>query len=59
MSDKLKILYFGFYDPNYARNSVLISGLRQNGVEVIECRDNSSGVRKFINKPRQKRSNQL
>lgn len=45
----MTILYFGSYDPNYSRNRVLIDGLRQNGVEVIECRDNSPGFRKFIN----------
>lgn len=45
----MKILYFGSYDPNYARNRVLISGLKQNGVEVLECRDNASGIKKFIN----------
>ena len=45
----MTVLYFGSYNPEYARNRVLIDGLRQNGVEVIECRDNSSGVRKFIN----------
>ncbi len=35
----MKILYFGTYDPNYARNWVLINGLRGNGVDVIECRE--------------------
>ncbi|MBI2676574.1 MAG: glycosyltransferase [Candidatus Yanofskybacteria bacterium] len=45
----MRILYFGSYDPNYTRNRVLIDGLRQNGVEVIECRDSSPGIRKFIN----------
>lgn len=44
----MRILYFGSYDPNYARNRVLISGLKQNGVEVIECRDNSPGIKKFV-----------
>lgn len=34
----MKILYFGTYDPNYARNWVLINGLKKNGVEVIELR---------------------
>ncbi len=33
----MRILYFGVYRPNYARNAVLINGLRANGVEVIEC----------------------
>ena len=31
----IKILYFS-YDYNYARNRVIIKGLRKNGVEVIE-----------------------
>lgn len=34
----MKICFFGIYDPNYSRISVLLSGLRQNGIEVIECR---------------------
>ena len=34
----MKILYFGFYNPEYSRNRVLIKGLRQNGLEVTECR---------------------
>ena len=37
----MKILYFGTYDPNYARNWVLINGLRENGVEVFELRRKS------------------
>ena len=35
-SNGMKVLYFGSYDPGYARNRVLISGLKKNGVEVIE-----------------------
>lgn len=34
----MKVLYFGLYDPNYARNWVLINGLRRNNVEVTELR---------------------
>ncbi len=34
----MTVLYFGVYDPAYARNWVLINGLKKNGVEVIECR---------------------
>lgn len=45
----MKVLYFGTYNPDYSRNRVLINGLRQNGVEVVECRDNAPGIRKFIN----------
>lgn len=35
--ERLKVLYFGVYDPDYSRNRVLISGLRKNGIEVVEC----------------------
>ena len=45
----MKVLYFGIYNPDYARNRVLIKGLKQNGVEVKECRDNSKGPLKSIN----------
>jgi glycosyltransferase involved in cell wall biosynthesis len=30
------IAYFGTYDPAYPRNAVLIAGLREHGVQVIE-----------------------
>jgi len=33
----MKICYWGTFEREYPRNAVLISGLRQNGVEVIEC----------------------
>ena len=45
----MKVLYFGFYDPGYARNRVLIKGLKANDVEVLECRDSSRGFKKFLN----------
>ncbi|MCX6715588.1 MAG: glycosyltransferase family 4 protein [Candidatus Taylorbacteria bacterium] len=35
----MKICFFGIYDPAYSRNEILLSGLRQNRVEVIECRE--------------------
>ena len=37
-NNNLRILYFGVYEPNYARNWVLINGLKSNGVEVLELR---------------------
>ncbi len=37
------------YNPDYSRNRILIDGLRQNDVEVIECRDDSPGLKKFLN----------
>ena len=35
----MRVLYFGIYSRNseYPRNNNIIRGLRQNGVEVIEC----------------------
>lgn len=45
----MRILYFGMYDPGYARNYVIIEGLRSQGFEVIECNDRSPGLRKYWN----------
>lgn len=44
----MRILYFGIYDSDYARNRVLISGLRQNRVEVLECVEGSNHRLKYI-----------
>ena len=44
----MRICYFGFYDPNYSRNRILISGLKQNGVEVVECNSRISGNYKYV-----------
>jgi len=33
----MKLSFFGAYDPDYPRNTVIRKGLRQNGVEVYEC----------------------
>jgi glycosyltransferase involved in cell wall biosynthesis len=33
----LRVLYFGTYDKNYARNRIMIEGLRKIGAEVCEC----------------------
>lgn len=43
----MKILYFGIYDPNFGRNRVYMKGLREQDVEVIECRDDSKGFLKY------------
>ncbi len=47
-SNQITVLYFGTYDPEYTRNWVLINGLRKNNVNVIECRDDSAGFKKFL-----------
>ena len=35
----MRVLYFGIYDPTYARNWVIINGLKKSGVEIIELRE--------------------
>lgn len=45
---RLTVCYFGTYTPEYSRNSILISGLKKNGVDVIECRTVSRGFFKYI-----------
>jgi len=34
---KLRVCYFGTYDPEYPRNRIVIDGLRASGAEVAEC----------------------
>lgn len=36
-NDPMKVCHFGVSNPNYSRNRIIVQGLRQNGVEVIEC----------------------
>ena len=43
----IRICYFGMYDPEYARNRILIKGLRDNGAEVIICCDRSPFLMKY------------
>jgi len=44
----MKVCYFGFYSQNYSRNKILISGLRKNQVEVVECQSGLSGIAKYF-----------
>ena len=44
----MRILFFGTYKPEYSRNRVLIKGLKQNGVEILECRSSIKGFLAFI-----------
>lgn len=44
----MKICYFGIYNKDYSRNQILISGLRANGIEVIECSSDLSGIKKYF-----------
>ncbi len=43
----MTICYFGIYNPEYSRNRVLIKGLKQNSVEIIEC-NQRKGFWKYI-----------
>ena len=36
---KLRVCYFGTYRKNYSRNRIMIEGLLQNGVDVVECHE--------------------
>jgi glycosyltransferase involved in cell wall biosynthesis len=44
----ITICYFGIYDPDLARNKIFLSGLRLNGVKVIECCVHSRGLSKYL-----------
>ncbi|MFH0846025.1 MAG: hypothetical protein V1851_01345 [Patescibacteria group bacterium] len=44
----LKVCFFGIYNPEYSRNRVLMNGLRQNDVVVLECRSEKTGFKKYI-----------
>lgn len=44
----LRVCYFGIYDPEFSRNAIYIRGLKENGVEVIECNDKTPGMRKYL-----------
>ncbi len=51
----MKICFLGTYDTDYPRNKILISGLRQNGIEVVECNIKGGGyfiyfplIKKFL-----------
>jgi glycosyltransferase involved in cell wall biosynthesis len=39
MRKQLCVCYFGTYRDQYARNQIMIEGLRRNGVKVIECHE--------------------
>ncbi len=37
----MRILYFGKYNPDYARNSIMIQALHSQDIEVVQCRVNA------------------
>lgn len=44
---KLTVCYFGAYDLGFSRNKIYMRGLRENGVQIIECNDKSRGFFKY------------
>src|SRR3989344_2086970 len=45
----MKICYFNLTEKIHTRDSVYIDGLKKLGVEIVDCRDWSPGLRKFWN----------
>lgn len=41
---KITVCYFGFYSPDESRSRVLINGLKENGVEVLNCNVRARGI---------------
>lgn len=44
----MKICYFGDFNPEYARNRVILKGLKENGVEVLICHTTAKGLNGLI-----------
>lgn len=47
-AERIKVRYFGIYDPGLSRNRVYISGLKKAGCEVTECREYGKGIFKYL-----------
>ncbi|MBU4285001.1 glycosyltransferase [Patescibacteria group bacterium] len=43
----MTVCFFGTYEQSFSRNAVLIKGLKENGVEIIECCSRFLGWKKF------------
>lgn len=43
----MTVCYFGIYNQNHTRNRLMIKGLRQNGVEVIEVNTREKSAHKY------------
>lgn len=44
----MTICYFGDFNADYARNKIIIKGLKENRVKVLLCNDRSKGIRKYF-----------
>lgn len=52
----MRFCYFGIYDPEFSRNRIYIHALRGAGHEIIECRDPTRGLLKYVRLARSLRS---
>lgn len=44
----MRVCFFGNFKPDYSRNRIILSGLRRQVVDVVECRSNTRGLRKYV-----------
>lgn len=44
----MTVCYFGDFDPEYARNRVIIKGLQENGVKVLLCYTSFKGLKGLV-----------
>ncbi len=44
----MRFCYFGIYDPEFSRNRIYIHALRGAGHEIVECRDPTRGLLKYV-----------
>jgi glycosyltransferase involved in cell wall biosynthesis len=44
----MTILFFGIYNPEYSRTRLLMRGLQESGVTVLQCNDRSPSVQKYF-----------
>src|SRR3989338_6593595 len=47
IKEKLTVCYFGVYDSEFSRNKIYMRGLRETGVQIIECNDQSRRLLKY------------
>jgi len=45
----MTVCYFGIYNKNYARNKIIIAGLKENGIKVLECNSREPSLLKYFN----------
>lgn len=43
----MKLCYFGSYGKDYPRSRIIIKGLKQSGIDVVECHDMSSFLYRY------------